>query len=419
MSKPDNHETALTQNENLLQNKTVAEFFAGIGLMRLGLEQEGWAATFANDIAHEKYEMYSAYFGDVDSHFLVDDIHNLGSDDIPTVTMATASFPCNDLSLAGMRKGLGGKQSSAYWGFVRILDNMGVRRPPIVLLENVAGFLTSHGGRDFQAALLALNRLGYAVDAMIIDASRFVPQSRVRLFVVGARKDGQASWEIRESLRFYESEVRPKALADFVFSHPGIVWNIRQLPPLPRTSPSLSDILEDLSDESSFWWNDQRRDYLVSQMSERHADQLRRMVETQRWSYGTVFRRVRKGKSMAELRTDGVAGCLRTPRGGSGRQILVQAGYGKVRVRLLTPRECARLMGADDFVVDVPLNQALFGFGDAVCVPVIAWIARHCLNPLVNEMRADLDTPPPGNRTWGRDDVYAVESTRNPTLKGG
>jgi DNA (cytosine-5)-methyltransferase 1 len=43
-------------------------------------------------------------------------------------------------------------------------------------------------------------------------------------------------------------------------------------------------------------------------------------------------------------------------------------------------------MGADDFVIKADLNKALFGFGDAVCVPVVAWIARHYLNPLVEEM---------------------------------
>ena len=84
---------------------------------------------------------------------------------------------------------------------------------------------------------------------------------------------------------------------------------------------------------------------------------------------------------MAELRTDTIAGCLRTPRGGSGRQILFAGGKGRYAVRLLTPRECARLMGADDFKITVPLNQALFGFGDAVCVPVIRWIAENYLTP--------------------------------------
>jgi DNA (cytosine-5)-methyltransferase 1 len=89
---------------------------------------------------------------------------------------------------------------------------------------------------------------------------------------------------------------------------------------------------------------------------------------------------------MAELRTDGIAGCLRTPRGGSGRQILFKAGKGEYFVRLLTPRECARLMGADDYRISGSLNQALFGFGDAVCVPVIEWIAGNYLNPVINEL---------------------------------
>jgi len=89
---------------------------------------------------------------------------------------------------------------------------------------------------------------------------------------------------------------------------------------------------------------------------------------------------------MAELRTDGLAGCLRTPRGGSGRQILFKAGKGQSFARLLTPRECARLMGADDYNISAPPNQALFGFGDAVCVPVIEWIGKYYLNPVINEL---------------------------------
>jgi DNA (cytosine-5)-methyltransferase 1 len=376
----------IAQCSDIIHKKTFAEYFAGIGLMRMGLEKEGWTIKFANDIAADKYEMYSEHFRDGKSHFVLNDIHKLNVDSIPTVALATASFPCNDLSLAGMRKGLSGKESSAYWGFVRILDEMGDRRPPLVLLENVAGFLTSHGGRDFQSALLALNRLGYAVDPMIIDAARFVPQSRVRLFVVGCRQDGQGMWKIKETPSFYESDVRPKTLAEFIFCHPDIVWNIREVPPLPVNLPVLSDILEDLPDTSSFWWNDARRDYLISQMSERHVTQLKKMMAGSKWSFGTVFRRIRNGRSMAELRNDAVAGCLRTPRGGSARQILVQAGYGHVKARLMTPRECARLMGADDFVIKADLNKALFGFGDAVCVPVVAWIARNYLNPLLEEM---------------------------------
>lgn len=375
--------------ERQTEAKTFAEYFAGIGLMRLGLEQAGWSIRYANDIDVDKRDMYRYHFKDVDEHFVLDDIHNLTASEIPETHLATASFPCNDLSLAGMRSGLGGKQSSAFWGFIRILKEMGERRPALILLENVAGFLTSHGGEDIRVALDALNQLGYGVDVLVLDAERFVPQSRVRLFVVGSRLEPAENLEIAEPTSFYESAVRPKAVAQFIFDHPEIDWNIRELPNPPKRTHTLADIIENLPDDSDFWWSGDRVEYLVSQMSSRHSATLEAMRVAPSWSYGTVFRRVRNKRSMAELRTDGIAGCLRTPRGGSGRQILVQAGYGQVKVRLLTPRECARLMGADDFRINTSLNKAFFGFGDAVCIPVIAWLARNYLNPLIEEVTAN------------------------------
>ncbi len=371
---------------SIIPNRTVAEFFAGIGLMRIGLEQRGWTVLFANDIDAQKCEMYRDHFPDADNHLVRDDIHHLKTEIIPSVTLATASFPCNDLSLAGARKGLHGKQSSAFWGFISALENMKNRRPPIVLLENVTGFLSSHKGNDFRQALLALNKLGYTTDPFILDAAMFVPQSRQRLFVVGIREACIPSNEVREQLSFYESPVRPPALSDFIFQNTEINWNIRTLPVPPTRKLSLTDILDDPDETSPEWWNAERAEYLLNQMSPRHREMAEVMIRRKRYSYGTVFRRIRKDRSMAELRTDGVAGCLRTPRGGSGRQILFKAGKGKYFARLLNPRECARLMGADDYIIKSPLNRALFGFGDAVCVPVIEWIAEYYLNPVVNEL---------------------------------
>jgi DNA (cytosine-5)-methyltransferase 1 len=364
--------------------KTFAEFFAGIGLMRIALEREGWRIAFANDIDADKEEMYRANFPDAEEHFLLGDIHQIQPSEIPSVTLATASFPCNDLSLAGAREGLKGENSSAFWGFVTILKNMKARRPPFVLIENVTGFLSSHGGRDFEDAMLALNDLGYAVDPFILDAAWWVPQSRQRLFVVGVKQSSSKADIIEE--RFFESRVRPAALAEFIFSHPDLNWRIRKLAEPPKGGRLLEDILEDLPHDNPEWWSRPRAEYLLNQMSARHREVAEKMIAGRSWSYGTVFRRIRNGKSMGELRTDGLAGCLRTPRGGSGRQILFKAGRGEYHVRLLTPRECARLMGADDFKITVPLNQALFGFGDAVCVPAVQWIARNYLNPLVEEL---------------------------------
>jgi len=366
--------------------RTVAEFFAGIGLMRLGLEQAGWRVQFANDIDPQKAAMYRANFPDAAAHFCLGDIHQIPASEIPSVTLATASFPCNDLSLAGGREGLHGENSSAFWGFVNILRNMKNRRPLLVLIENVPGFLTSRGGRDFEDAMLALNDLGYSVDPFCLDAAWFVPQSRQRIFVVGIRTPPYDSSALHD--RFFESRVRPTVLADFIFSHPDINWQLRNLPEPPKGGWLLEDILEDLPPRAVEWWSAERAEYLLNQMSPRHRKIADAMIAGTAWSYGTVFRRVRNDRSMAELRTDGLAGCLRTPRGGSGRQILFRAGKGKYQVRLLTPRECARLMGAPDFKIDVPVNQALFGFGDAVCVPAVRWIGEHYLNPLLEEYHA-------------------------------
>ena len=367
--------------------RTVAEFFAGIGLMRMGLEQAGWDVLWANDIDEDKMKMYRGHFTDDEAHFHFGDVHELDAASIPTVGLATASFPCNDLSLAGARRGLAGLHSGAFWGFMDSLKAMAQRRPPLVLLENVAGFLTSNNGNDLRDACMALNELGYTVDMFIIDAALFVPQSRQRLFIIGKLEHGVAS-KVSETPSFYQSQCRPTAVADFILWHPDIQWSLRDLPGIVKVDATLNDILEKLPANSAHWWSRARAEYLLNQMSAKHRTIAEGMIAGNTVACGTVFRRVRNNRSMAELRTDGIAGCLRTPRGGSGRQILFVAGHGRYDVRLLTPTECARLMGADSFKITVPMNKALFGFGDAVCVPVIRWIADNYLTPVWKELHA-------------------------------
>lgn len=367
---------------------TAAEFFAGIGLVRLALERQGWQVVFANDIDPDKTEMYRHNWPSSD-HLVEGDIHKLHGDDTPTCDLFTASFPCNDLSIAGRWDGLNGKESSAFWGLIKIVGEMGERRPRLIMLENVVGFLMSQGGRDLEQALRSLDEFGYSLDAFILNAVHWVPQSRARLFVVAKRYWG----EDRTTLAA-ESDVRPAPLCVFINTHPDIRWDIRKLPALPKSRRHLADIVEDLPDDDPHWWNQHRADYFMSQLSERHALLAKFMIGGRPITYATAFRRVRHGKSMAELRTDGIAGCLRTPRGGSGRQILFKAGFGRYQVRLLTARECARLQGVPDtYKIDVPLNQGLFGFGDAVCVPAIEWIVKRYLTPVMKTMSQQTNQP--------------------------
>lgn len=365
---------------------TFCEYFAGIGLARIGLERAGWAIAFANDIDPVKRATYEGHFGEA-PYYLCEDIHKLSAEQerVPRALLAHASFPCTDLSVAGGQRGINAGQSSAFWGFVELLAAQGEARPPVVLLENVLGFLTSNAGADFRSALEALADLGYKIDTFTVDAAHFVPQSRPRLFVVAKR--GVETATMVDANEHEPSPLRPARLLDAIRVMPDMPWSLADLPDLPPYGEhKLAAIVEDVPTDSDEWWSDERAEYLLSQMSEKHRAIADEMIAGPRWSYGAVFRRVRKGRSMAELRVDGLAGCLRTPKGGSGRQILFAAGGGEYRVRLLNARECARLMGAPDFKVETTLNKALFGFGDAVCADVIEWIAVHYLNPLAEKL---------------------------------
>ncbi len=360
-----------------------AEFFAGVGLVRLGLEQVGWKCVFANDNDPKKAAMYKKNF--MEDHLYESDIEKLKPSDVPEIELATASFPCTDLSLAGMRRGLSGGQSGSFYSFIRLMRKMGGARPGLILLENVPGLLTSHDGADIGRALTALNDIGYRVDMFIADARWFVPQSRKRLFIIGVRSSGKSA-----GIRFFErrdSRLKPGSLTRVVERAANIRWSFNDIPAPPENHEiTLEDILE--PDGNVKWWDKSEVTRLVSQMNLAHAKVVDTLMLGDDRSYRTVYRRVRDGVVRAEIRKDRVAGCLRPPRGGSSKQILLAAGKGNVMARGLTARECARLQGVDDeYKIPGSQNDGLFGFGDAVCVPVIRWIANKALGPLYAERR--------------------------------
>ena len=359
--------------------KTFCEFFAGIGLVGEGLRPSGWSCVYANDINADKQELYEALNGPSPYYHLGD--VNRTAEIVARVpgrtALATASFPCVDLSLAGHYRGLEGRESSTFFAFAEVLKTLGVRRPPLVLLETVPGFLTSRGGRDFVTAAETLAGLGYRLDALVLDARHFTPQSRRRVFVVGAA-EGVA---VPERPTPEASAVRPSTLVKVLRTlRLPTGWLNVGLPDPPERGLRLEDVID--LDDGQAWWETTEVEHHYRMMSDGHrrqVDALRRGLFPR---VGTAFRRVRGGGQRAEVRFDGLAGCLRTPRGGSGKQIVVAVDAGRLRMRWMSPREYARLQGAPDFPLVGGRNQQLFGFGDAVCVPAVAWVDRHILTPL-------------------------------------
>lgn len=371
------------------------EFFAGIGLSRLGLEPFGWKCIYANDIEIKKRRMYEGCFGRAD-HYQVEDVWNteavIAQIPLKRADLASASFPCVDLSLAGNMKGLNGSQSGAFYGFVKVLSALQKtdKLPRAVLVENVIGFMAANEGKAFRVALRELGKLGYYVDAFVVDAKHFVPQSRPRLFLLGFLPEVFPSdfhgltprkFEVLQTSQLIDRRLRPERLTRILEEEElERGWLPLSLPNLPQESRTLGQVIDvGLSEE---WWPGALVSKHLDEMHASHRERVERLKGAAVLTVGTIYRRVRNGKSRSEIRTDGLAGCLRTPRGGSSRQIVLVAGEGKIRMRWMSPREYARLQGCPNFPIEVERNDALYGFGDAVCVPVISWIAEGVLSQL-------------------------------------
>ncbi|MBW3600146.1 MAG: DNA (cytosine-5-)-methyltransferase, partial [Planctomycetes bacterium] len=130
------------------------------------------------------------------------------------------------------------------------------------------------------------------------------------------------------------------------------------------------------------WWDEGEVARHYAMLNDRHRRRIDELRREEKVVVGAGFRRRRNGALRLEVRFDGLAGCLRTPRGGSARQIVIVVDRGGIRMRWMSAVEYARLQGAERFRMLPNERQMLFGFGDAVCVPVITWIDRCVLTPL-------------------------------------
>lgn len=365
------------------------EFFAGGGMARAGLGKE-WECLFANDIDAKKGASYTANWGA--GHLKIEDVGKLTAADLPgRADLAWASFPCQDLSLAGNYAGLKGERSGTFWPFWRLIEALAEERraPYAVVLENVCGALSSHGGKDFAAIGAALAGGGYRFGALVMDAVRFVPQSRPRLFIVAVHQDWTA----------------PAGLAG---THAGPLWHPPNLagayeklshrskeawlwwnPPAPPPRQStFEDVIED-EPQGVPWHTEAETKRLLGMMSPINLEKVEKAKGAQRRMVGGIYKRTRRDEDgkraqRAEIRFDDVAGCLRTPAGGSSRQSIMIVEGDNIRSRLLSPREAARLMGLpDSYKLPENYNQAYHLSGDGVVVPVVRFLATHILEPLL------------------------------------
>lgn len=373
---------------------TFYEFFAGGGMARAGLG-EGWRCVFANDFDFKKGAAYQANWDrDRPTVLQVGDIRKVSPSDLPgTADLAWASFPCQDLSLAGGGAGLRGERSGTFypfWDIVKLLIADG-RAPRVVALENVVGTLTSHGGKDFEAICRTFAENGYRYGALVIDAALFVPHSRPRLFVVGVRDDVDVDDRMvspgpigpfhTRGLQTAHGRIDGDAKAKWLW------WN---MPTPPHRNTVFADLIED-APTSVRWHSVTETTKLVEQMSPINLAKVEAAKRAGRRMVGAVYKRTRiedgVKRQRAEVRFDDLAGCLRTPAGGSSRQVIIVVDGERIRSRLISARETARLMGlGEHYMLPKNYNEAYHLTGDGVAVPVVKHLAEHVIEPLVRRI---------------------------------
>jgi DNA (cytosine-5)-methyltransferase 1 len=365
------------------------EFFAGGGMARAGLGQ-GWRCLFSNDFDHKKSQIYRKNWG---SHeLLTADVGTISPAALPSqADLVWASFPCQDLSLAGGGAGLKGERSGTFWPFWNLIKGLNAdgRKPPMVILENVCGTLTSHGGKDFTAICRALRDSGYRFGAVVVDAALFVPQSRPRLFIIAVSDEILIDSELVAEGPSPAFQPRSLQTAYKRLPEPSkkqwIWWNIPA--PQQRTS-KFADLIEE-EPTSVRWHSAAETKQVLSMMSDLNLAKVKAASLSGKRIVGGIYRRTRKDEDgfkiqRAEIRFDDIAGCLRTPAGGSSRQLIMVVEGKRIRTRLISSRETARLMGlADSYILPDNYNEAYHITGDGVVVPVVRYLAQHIAEPIL------------------------------------
>jgi len=196
LKNQDISEAGKPQEERLWVDKSqykVASFFSGIGGFDIGFESAGFSISLQCEIEPFCKQILKKHWPKIPQH---SDITKIKNDEIPKSDIWVGGFPCQDLSLArmGKRDGLRGSKSGLFYEFARLV---GDGKPRVILLENVAGLLSAHGGKDFGIVLSTLAELGYSVGWRTFNSKYFgVPQSRQRVYIVGCRGDGRGPGEI-------------------------------------------------------------------------------------------------------------------------------------------------------------------------------------------------------------------------------
>lgn len=326
------------------------DMFAGIGGFRIAFENLGAKCVFSSEINKFARKMYSDNFGEVPSG----DITEIPAYNIPEHDILLAGFPCQAFSIAGKKKGFEDPRGNMFFQIIRILKEA---RPAMFLLENVKGLKKHDGGRTLKVMLDALEALRYKTWLNLFNAKHVVPQNRERLFFMGAGYDIPMPSEIKiDPVKSKLEDILEKDVPDKYTLKPG-TWKYLKLAKErnAKRAYGFGYTIADLNGHART---------ITARYGNDGAECLIKLADIDKGHQGNQIYSSR-----------GIGRALLAGGGGlGGKTGLYHVGD---KVRKLTPRECARLMGfPDNYKITVSDAQAYKCFGNSVVVPVVERFAR-------------------------------------------
>lgn len=374
------------------------DLFAGIGGIRIALEEAGGTCVLTSEIDKFARQTYRAYFQD-QNHLFNEDLTTLAPVEIPDHDVLAGGFPCQPFSIAGVSKknslgrAHGFEDPTKGTLFFNIKEILRVKRPKAFLLENVKNLKSHDKGRTWKIIASALHDEGYVFSDRVLDAAAIVPQHRERVFIVGFDREfaGVADRTLDWTPFWNEVEAEIATRRDVERERYGLEPN----------------------DE----WP------VVDHVLEPHETVDDRYTLTPRlWEYLQEYRRKHRargngfGYGLVEP-GDEYTRTLSARYYKDGSEALVYQGE-SLRPRRLTPRECARLQGfpksfeamfdRNEDVQPVSDTQAYKQFGNSVCVPIVESIAGPLVRYLMHPQRVRRlpDSPLPPQTDLFRDDAF-------------
>jgi len=319
---------------------TCASFFAGVGGIDLGFEEQGFKTIYANEFDEKAREVFALNF----PHVPLDgrDIREVSASDIPNVDVIMGGFPCQAFSITGYQQGFHDEKGrgNLFFELARIVEE---KQPEVVFLENVKNLVSHDKGNTFKVILKTLEDLGYFVHYKIMNAAKYgnIPQGREHIYIVG----------------FREKEVSDR----FVFPE--------EIPLTVR----IHDVIDfEKPVDEVFYYREDKHYYplLDSEITSSNS-----IYEYRRGQY------VRENKS-------GVVPTLMAGMGMGGNIVPIIRTFGG-DIRKMTPRECFNTQGfprSYRFPEKMANSHLYKQAGNSVAVPVVSRIAKQIRLALESEI---------------------------------